>query len=79
LNFSTLIFIDLGDNTSENNSFNPRTNFVLHGVIVHKYHYNLKRMLCILQLLCSIQKYNTELQQDMWLNSTLQVDCIAQG
>jgi len=28
-----LIFIDLGDNTSENNSFNPRTNFVLHSVI----------------------------------------------
>jgi len=26
-----LIIIDSGDNTSENNSFNPRTNFVLHG------------------------------------------------
>jgi len=28
-----LIFIDLGDNKTENNSFHPRTNFVLHGVI----------------------------------------------
>ena len=28
-----LIFIDLGDIKSENNSFNPRTNFVLHGDI----------------------------------------------
>jgi len=31
--FSTLIFIDLGENTSENNSFIPRTNFVLHSAI----------------------------------------------
>jgi len=28
-----LIFIDLGDNTSENNSFNPMTNFLLHSVM----------------------------------------------
>jgi len=28
-----LIFIDLGDNKSENSSFYPRTNFVLHGVV----------------------------------------------
>jgi len=31
--FLMLIFIDLGDNKTENNSFHPRTNFVLHGVI----------------------------------------------
>jgi len=33
-----LIFIDLGDNTSENNSFNPWTNFVLHSVIYSCWH-----------------------------------------
>ena len=31
-----LIFIDLSDIISENNSFNPRPNFVLHSVIAQR-------------------------------------------
>jgi len=49
-----LIFIDLGDNKSENDSFNPRKNFVLHviGCVFYcifffaKYGFNQSKFIC---------------------------------
>ena len=51
-----LIFIDLHDIKSENNGFNPRTNFVLHSVICISYisydFLDFLRFLHFLRLVC---------------------------